>query len=286
MAILGMDLRTASVWADCVKGVSAQSGEFRYTVSARFRECRPFEDKAGQARMVDYVARNWDGCHPGAGEDPCHKQYHYTDVAIERDRYSRREVGTSDHDIVAAITAAIRVLQGRSAPPPFSIKDQREALLLLAHLVGDVHQPLHVGALYLDRAGREVDPDRGAFDPATGTRGGNQLLDGRRLLHGEWDDIPPELNARHLGIDGIAQARAVPATSSAPSTWSTQWAGATLLVSRAVFQGAAFGAENLDRHTWPVTVPADYAARRQALQRRQLVLAGARLAQVMEKLFP
>ena len=36
----------------------------------------------------------------------------------------------------------------------------REALRLLAHYVGDIHQPLHVAAVYLDREGRVVDPSR------------------------------------------------------------------------------------------------------------------------------
>lgn len=290
-AILGMDLRTASVWADCVKGVSLQDGEFHYTVSARYRECRPFEDAAGQARMVDYVARNWDACHPAATADPsaavpCHKQYHYTDVAIERDRYARSESGTSDHDIVAAIAAAVRVLQGRPAPAPISIVDKREALLMLAHFVGDLHQPLHVGAIYLNTAGHEVDPDRGAFDPDTETRGGNQLLDGHRVLHTEWDDIPKELGPDDLGMSGIADARAVSQTAGPPVEWSMVWASDMVRVSREVFQGVNFGEENLDRHTWPMTPPPGYAKRRDALQRRQLVVAGARLAELVQRLFP
>ena len=296
-AILGMELRTAAVWADCVKGVSLQDGEFRYTVSARYRECRPIEDAAGQARMVDYVARNSDACHRGiaghsgtaddaASAVPCHKQYHYTDVAIERDQYVRSEVGTSDHDIVAAITAAVRVLQDRPAPAPFSIKDKREALLMLVHFVGDLHQPLHVGAIYLDPAGHEVDPDRGTFDPDTETRGGNQLLEGHRVLHTEWDDIARDLGPDHLVMSGDADARALPKTAGPPAEWSMAWAGDTLRVSHAVFDGVIFGAENLDQHTWPMTLPPGYAERREALQRRQLVVAGARLAEIVERLFP
>jgi hypothetical protein len=47
--------------------------------------------------------------------------------------------------------ATTQVLKGGAAPAPFSLKDQREALLLLTHYVGDLHQPLHVGAIYLDK---------------------------------------------------------------------------------------------------------------------------------------
>jgi hypothetical protein len=274
-AILGMDLKTASVWADCVKGVSRQNGTLHYRVNERYSECRPFEDAPGQGRMVDYVRRN-----------PDHKQYHYTDVAIQRNHYVPGEVGTSDHDIVAALGAAIRVLQGGSAPAPFSIKDPQEALLLVAHLVGDIGQPLHVGAVYLNPSGRVVDPDHGMFDPATATRGGNQLLGDDRVLHAEWDDVPEGLAPARFASSGAAEARQVPATVGSVAVWPTQWADDTLEVSRAIFAGLVFGEENAARHTWPVTFPVGYAERREGLQRRQLVKSGARLAELLQKLFP
>ncbi len=279
-AILGMDLQTASVWADCVKGVSRQAGALHYRVNERYSECRPFQDAQGQARMVDYVRRN-----------PNHKQYHYTDVATLRDRYAPGEVGTSDHDIVAALGAAIRVLQGGSAPAPFSIKDSREALLLVAHLVGDLGQPLHVVAVYLDPSGRVVDPDHGTFDPATETRGGNQLQGDQtqsehRVLHAEWDDLPAELTPERFASSGAAEARRVPATAGPVAAWPTQWADDTLEVSRAVFAGLVFGEENAARHTWPVSFPAGYMQRREGLQHRQLVKSGARLAELLRKLYP
>ena len=55
-----------------------------------------------------------------------------------------RQVGTSSHDIVAALQSCIDVLQGRPASTPIDLRSREEALRLLAHLVGDLHQPLHV----------------------------------------------------------------------------------------------------------------------------------------------
>jgi len=301
-AILGTDLRTASVWADCAKGVSERDGEFRYTVSERYVACQPFEDAAGQARMVDFVRRNWDACDPAPGEERCHKQYHYTDVAIERNVYARGEVGTSDHDIVAAMRAAILFLENGAAPGPVNIKDAKEALLMLAHYVGDEHQPLHVGAIYLDPMGREVDPDHGTFDPGSRTRGGNELIVGRSThagrslrearslregdsLHREWDDIPTRLDADHFAAAGAVEARRVPATTGPPSSWPVLWASDTLRVSHAAFRNLTFGSETLSKHEWPVMTPEDYASRRETLQRQQLELAGARLAELMQAMF-
>ena len=171
----GMSLQDAAVWADCAKGVDP-ARDYKYVSAGRYPECAVHETPEGEAAMIDYVRRNDTNCGRAPKDSPCHAQYHYADEALQRQRYRRGDVGTRDSDVVAALVAAIAVLRERPAPPPFDIKDQREALLLLAHFVGDVHQPLHVGAVYLDPQGSRVDPDRGAFDPATRTSGGNAIV--------------------------------------------------------------------------------------------------------------
>jgi len=40
----------------------------------------------------------------------------------------------------------------------------------LAHYVGDIHRPLHVGAVYLDALGKPVNPNVGTFDQKTSIR--------------------------------------------------------------------------------------------------------------------
>jgi hypothetical protein len=128
-----MPLRVAATWADCAKDVTQSDGGFVYKPDPKFHAtCQIFETSEGIARMEDYVARNWDNCQRQPGDDPCHKAYHYTDVAIQHDHYELGFSGTSDRDVVAAINAAIAVLQGQLAPAPFSIKDEQEALLMLA----------------------------------------------------------------------------------------------------------------------------------------------------------
>jgi hypothetical protein len=89
----------------------------------------------------------------------------------------------------STISAAIAVLQGNDSPPPFKFTSKKEALRVLTHYVGDIHQPLHVAAVYLDPAGHVVDPDMGTFNPQTETHGGNDLFIGNKKLHGEWDSI-------------------------------------------------------------------------------------------------
>jgi len=164
----GATLSEASLWADCAKG---------YCHRAPTAEERAFTD-----------------------QNPRHHVFHYTDVAVQQPGYRLGAAGTAPDDIVQIATTAIRVLQGRAPNNAPATLNQRSALWLLAHLVGDLHQPLHVGAIYFDNSCEQiVDPNvAGAGQPNFGigttlasTRGGNDLKTGstssRRNLHGYWD---------------------------------------------------------------------------------------------------
>jgi hypothetical protein len=279
----GMSLRDAAVWADCAKGIDP-AHDFAYPPPGpdrRYPECAPHETPAGIAAMADFVRRN-----------PKHKEYHYTDVAVQRSHYASGLAGTTDHDVVAAIGAALLVLRGQKSPPPFDIASPREALLLLAHFVGDIHQPLHVGSVYLDAQGQRVDPDHpGPEDPATFTVGGNSIIkvDARSLsrfgnLHRTWDDIPAALLAGHIDAAWLAQAHAVPPTPGAVAAWPATWANGSLLKARAAFARIRFGPK-VDRE-WTATLPLNYNADMTAVKKEQLTLGGARLAQILQSVWP
>lgn len=283
------------MWADCAKGVDSSRG-FAYTAAGKYPECRIFETPALEAEMSDFVRRNDTNCARKSGESSCHKEYHYTDVAVQRDRYAPGLVGTRNDDIVAAVSAAIHVLAGDQAPAPFDIKGQREALLLVAHYVGDKHQPMHVGAIYLDAAGLRVDPDTDGFDPATATRGANQIVavngtgSKRHLvanLHHLWDAVPIWQTVPNIGPAWVARARSVPITPGAAAGWSTAWATETLEQARGAVADLSFGANDSGNSgTWTVAIPGRYAAKMNAVKERQLTLAGARLTQVLQSLCP
>lgn len=194
-ALIGnLSLADISVWPDCAKAISPAQG-YKYINEGKYKDCKIFETPAFEAEMADFVRRNDQNCQPKPGEEICHKQYHYSDIAIQRSSYSLGPVGTREDDIVGAVAAATRVLKGEPAPAPFNIKDKREALLLLVHYVGDLHQPLHVGAVYLSKKGSRVDPDKGTYNPATATRGGNSIQLKSTDMHSTWDDIPVTLTA-------------------------------------------------------------------------------------------
>ena len=286
----GLSLRDAAVWADCAKGVDS-ARDYAYASAGKYAECAVFETAALEAEMSDFVRRNDRNCARRPDEESCHKQYHYTDIALQRTRYASGLAGARDDDVVAAIGAAIGVLRGVPAPPPFAIATPREALLLLAHYVGDVHQPLHVGAVYLDAAGRRVDPDPGRYDAEHDTRGANRIVtvDAQTRkpganLHQRWDEIPADCHERRIDAAWLARARAVPRSPGEPLGWPAAWAGGTLTQARAAFAGLHFGPKADNQ--WPVTLPANYAATMETIKKRQLTRAGARLAQLLRALWP
>jgi hypothetical protein len=281
-AILGgLSLADAAVWADCAKGVDPKT--FVYKGEGRFPECKGFESTAGEAEMSDFVQRN-SSCVVKPGEEACNKQYHYTDVNVAQKKYKLGLVGTRDDDIVAAISAAVHFLKGDTVPSPFSFKDKHEALLVLSHYVGDVHQPLHVGTVYLSATGKRVNPDKSGFDPATFTIGGNALTVSGANLHSKWDAIPASLKETKITAAWITRARAVPATPGDMMTWSTSWATNTLGQAKSAYQGVTFGSRT-GQH-WPATLPSGYAARMTAIKKTQLTAGGAHLAALLEAIWP
>jgi hypothetical protein len=286
-SILGpITLAQAGPWADCLRSVTGPPG-FAYAHSDQYgAPCVVFEGAELRGQMEDYVRRNWSNCasHAPGG---CHTQYHFLDVALQRQRYEDGLVGTNDYDIVHAMNAAIVVLRGGQSPAPFDFT-RRDALMMLTHLIGDLHQPLHVGAVFLDENGREVDPDsspaeRARAERATLTNGGNSLVwtDGARQanLHSAWDGVAP--NDYSLGY-----ARTVAATTGPLETWVGSWATDTLIQARGAYAGLTFARKQGNR--WPLAFAnrPRYDADRAAMQRLQIEKAGARLAQLLVAIWP
>ncbi|MGJ4939385.1 S1/P1 nuclease [Bradyrhizobium sp. HKCCYLS1011] len=295
-----LKLQQAGPWADCVKSVVHHDGDrFKYELDPNHPEyetpCIPFNSALERARMEDYVKHNWTApdCtyQPLGFEQGCHNNYHFADVAIQRDSYDRSDLGTSSHDVVSAINAAIAVLTDQTPAPPFKIRDKKEALLLLTHFVGDLHQPLHVGAVYLDaQSGARVDPDAAhAIDPTTETAGGNSIKDENVVLHGEWDDIPFDLGLKATA-ELMTSARAVPADTTPMDGWAALWATDTLKVAQDAFGGPSFGPKGTD-HKWPVSYGSPekhmaYLHHMDEVKRQQLAKAGAHLAEILNTIWP
>src|SRR4030095_4161954 len=75
-------------------------------------------------------------------------------------RYCEGYAGRSKWDVVHMIPFCIDVLQGRIAEQNERKITKPVAIILLAHYVADIQQPLHVGAAYFDAQGHVTDPGR------------------------------------------------------------------------------------------------------------------------------
>jgi len=136
---------------------------------------------------------------------PSHHWFHYTDVPVlDPEKYADGRTGRSEWDVVHTIAYCIGVIRG-DVPENNPRKITRPvAVILLAHYVGDIHQPLHVGADYFNHAGRAVDPDKG--QAGIEDEGGNTVflhligtnpseVNRRGLkLHGFWDNDAVSMN--------------------------------------------------------------------------------------------
>lgn len=286
--ILGdSSLERVAVWGDCVKGINPEK-DFAYTSAGKYPECAAFETPAGIAAMSDYVRRNTSNCSPAPNEESCHKQYHYADVALQHENYKTGYIGTSEHDVVHAIAAAVLVLQGQPQPKPFQFKDQREALALLTHYVGDIHQPLHVGSVFLDANGKIVNPDEGKYEPSSNTVGGNALQGPCGNLHTLWDDIPAPYKRGRMNEDLTKKAKSIDKSPATSEKWPALWAKDAILQAKTVFAGTQFSKStpNPRGNSWSIALPLEYEKTMASMKEAALTKAGAHLAQLLQTIWP
>ncbi len=256
-------LADATLWADTIKSVTYE------------------DEDTGRFRL----------------EHPSHDTYHYTDLPFQATRYDPDAPGAHAADVVRMAGECIRVLKGTSRT--FT---PREALRLLAHYAGDMHQPLHIGTAYVS-----------AQEPLTfvvpeGPTGWRMALGGNALrygpedafnLHSFWDTRAVTLAMQQ---DDVAMYAArllneVPVESAwrnegAPESWPAQWATEALEYAKEVHRDVkvtAYLGPDADRrtaHRWRIELPPDYDARARQRSRIQLAKGGYRLAATLKAIWP
>lgn len=278
-------LREVAVFPDCAK-----------------RNSEPYCGRPSSEEEKAYVERN-----------PHHDSYHYTDVPLQRPTYVPKTAGTGDTDVVQMISFAVTQLRARTQRSKKDVKlTDTEAVWLLAHLVGDIHQALHVGAKYFkDDCETSVDPNEAGTPPRFGigetiaqTVGGNLIyLDGPAPavpladnLHLFWDGATV---VRAMQAAGVAQseqdfaklvAATVPAgweTAGAPETWAAQWATEILPLAveahnRLTIRKRPFSFPSC---TWTTTLDPTYQGWATEQARIQIAKAGFRLAALLKATF-
>jgi hypothetical protein len=129
---------------------------------------------------------------------PDTREWHFVDLPVNATSYDETLLAPfiPENDVVHTLIESINVLTGQSAKFSKPI-----ALRWLVHLMGDIHQPLHIACSYIDYS--KPKPEL-VFDPndiisrnllAKSDRGGNKILlpigSQGKSLHSYWDgDIP------------------------------------------------------------------------------------------------
>lgn len=239
------------------------------------------------AEMMAFIRAN---AHPSAHD---HFHYHYTNIPIQETHYRAGSVGASRSDIVHMIRNCIAILEGRSNATnnPTGIPP-KTALRLLVHYVGDIHQPLHVGAVYFAPNARPANPNT-TTDIRFAT-GGNSINFNGTNLHSYWDTptVRRAMTAAHVQTPR-AFARAIIANppqgwESGPfmSGWPVKWANEMMPIATAAHNRLTF--RTAPSQKWNATA-ADLPGYHQwaaAQVRTEIARAGYRLAAILKKIWP
>jgi S1/P1 Nuclease len=134
--------------------------------------------RCGAAPSGDQVNRQLQAfVNANCLQRPRHTDYHFTDVPVfKAEEYGAGHVGREDFDIVHMIPTCIQVLKGEVPETNDRKITKTIAIILLAHYLGDIHQPMHVGAEFFNLQGQ-------AFQPASANGAFNDLGGNRLTLH-------------------------------------------------------------------------------------------------------
>ena len=224
---------------------------------------------AEAANLPDNI-KSWDNCNPNkppsnepvtdrfrinkelraffkanlCSSHPSHHEFHYTDVPVfAGEKYGDGTFGREEFDIVQMIPFCIGVLKGEIPKNNPRKITKTVAVILLAHYLGDIHQPLHVGAQYFKRVnGKGVPAKKGFAD-----QGGNKLTlwllvddnlkSTQKSLHSFWDGATVNKAFGGTDDDAVVERLATQEPDAwqltgDPETWAEQMANDILPLAK------------------------------------------------------
>lgn len=267
----GETLATVATWPDEVKRAKKNAGPLAHDAEAqRFNE-----------------------------DFPDNREWHYVDLPLDTAVYKEGAVGSRPTDIVQTIKRCIRVMESKTLPHHEMVRAQ--ALRWLVHLLGDLHQPLHLGSGYYQfdaqrQAHLMTDPQEAAGKD--GDRGGTLLFyAAEEQLHALWDDRLVNAVAKGRSYLEVAQDLLAQGHqqgwdgSGSYHDWVDQWAVESLKLGKSAYERLMFGAgqfggdHSLQKIT--ITLPPGYEQDETQLVEQQLAKAGYRLAALLNAMrFP
>ncbi len=161
------------------------------------------------------------------------------------------------------------------ADPRAASRDRDEALKWVVHLVGDIHQPLHAAD----------NGDRGGNRVAVALEGVRTR--GRENLHRAWDNDlvrlalhAPDHQRPPADIDALAlEARSLvdeAAGQGSPDSWALE---SNIVARNVAYRYRGFACDRMPPDI--VVLDQDYQRQAEAIVRERVLLAGARLAAVL-----
>jgi hypothetical protein len=236
---------------------------------------------------------------------PDNHLWHFVNLPLGTTAYDLNGQFSAQNDVVHTINRCIAILEAPQADPKFTRLD---ALRFLVHLVGDIHQPLHVGTGYY-RFGPQNAPIL-VTNPAQALGlqddvGANDLYYGNGQsaeLHAYWDNDLVRMSVHSTDYNQVAakirQALANQAwtsthaldlnTSGDYHNWAQAWATEAVGQAAGVYQGVTFGnAVFNSQHKLrriQITLPQGYAGAQSARAATQLTYAGYHLGSLLNSI--
>lgn len=278
-------LRTISTWADIIK----------------HHKPKPTDDPDTIQFLKDFP-------------NDIHARWHFVDLPLEVTGYDRLlyPTFTREDDIVEILNRCINVLLGKD-----SIMSKLNALRWITHLVGDIHQPLHVGCGYIDETGEKprlnFNPEFILANNLSSDHGGNFIIlseesEKELNLHSYWDGMSgfqehkdDELNniiftenqkeivdliittlkndQKNLLIEEVQEVKKI-------DQWSKDWATESLVKAREAYQSIVI-TEKISERKFRVEWEGkeSYEKRCLPIVEGQIKLASQRLAETLNKIF-
>jgi hypothetical protein len=228
---------------------------------------------------------------------PDNREWHYVDLPLDTLVYTEGAVGSRPNDIVHTIRRCIRVIESQTIPHYEMARAQ--AVRWLVHLLGDLHQPLHLGSGYYWFDGQHqahliTDPQEAAGRDED--HGGNLLFYGaEEQLHALWDDRLVNAVAKGRSYQEVAQDLLTQGHQQAwdgngsYQQWVDQWAVESIREGKASYERLILGAGQFDENHHglqkiTITLAPGYEQDETKLVEQQLAKAGYRLAAILNAL--
>ncbi|MGE5387219.1 MAG: S1/P1 nuclease [Betaproteobacteria bacterium] len=221
------------------------------TGRASFTEASTWpDDIRGDTRFFNQAHEDPTPLLPGFTTMARHREWHYIDLPL--DRGQREGEGELDRRLLQLVDR----LKARQISPT----EEPETLAWVIHLVGDIHQPLHVGSNHDEGGnGHAIEDPTNLRRPTTN-------------LHRWWDDRPgpPWLRGSplHQAANRLLSQHRAPQQGDIALWRDESWQLALV-------------------HAYPPagSITPAFASQARAVTERQLVAAGIRLGRLLEKIY-